>query len=404
MNNCRFSYCVILVLIIRGTLFLSGYSQENGKLHGTMTGASTINSEFPPPPAGYDLYRFDIAHGNVTTKTYHSTTVGVDRQTLVYTPPGYSEEKKYNVLYLLHGIGGDEREWYNNAKPHFILDNLYDDGKLEPMIIILPNGRAMENDDPVGDIFAPDKIKAFETFEFDLLNDLIPFIDSTYSVLTGRENRAIAGLSMGGGQALNFGLAHLDTFAWVGAFSAAPNTKEPAELVPNPSATASRLLRLWISCGTEDDLLYISQQTHNYLEQYNVPHIYNLVEGAGHDWTVWKYGLYNFSQLIFKQATIIVEKKETVTIYDLTQNYPNPFNPATQITYSVPQNGYIILKVFNLLGREVATLFEGNRRPGNYETTFDGSKLASGVYLCRMIAYFNGARIFTKTKRLLLIK
>ena len=89
---------------------------------------------------------------------------------------------------------------------------------------------------------------------------------------------------------------------------------------------------------------------------------------------------------------------------NLYQNYPNPFNPATQITYSVPQNGYIILKVFNLLGREVATLFEGNRRPGNYETTFDGSKLASGVYLCRMIVYFNGARIFTKTKRLLLIK
>lgn len=386
MSIWRFSFRIILILIFWGTLFSNGYSQKG--------------NEFPPPPAGYDSYRSNIAHGRITTATYHSTTVGVDRQTLVYTPPGYSEDKKYNVLYLLHGIGGDEREWYNNGSPHIILDNLYADQKLEPMIVVLPNGRAMVNDDPVGDIFAPDKVKAFETFEFDLLNDLIPFIDSNYPVLTGRENRAVAGLSMGGGQALNFGLAHLDTFAWVGAFSAAPNTKAPTELVPNPSATANSILKLWISCGTNDGLLFISQRTHDYLEQHNMPHIYNLVDGAAHEWKVWKYGLYHFSQLIFKQTATAVEKREIVTAYDLAQNYPNPFNPVTNISYQLAKGGYVTLKIYNLLGHDIATLVNEYKPQGKYDIKFDASNLASGVYFYSLATNTG----FMQTKKLLLLK
>jgi len=382
-----------------GTLFSNSYSKEKNELHKTITAASDDSSEFPPPPPGYDTYRSNIAHGTITTATYHSTTVGVNRQTLVYTPPGYSEDKKYNVLYLLHGIGGDEREWYNNGKPHVILDNLYADQKLEPMIVVLPNGRAMPNDDPVGDIFDPVKVKAFETFEFDLMNDLIPFIDSNYSVMTGKENRAIAGLSMGGGQSLNFGLAHLDTFAWVGAFSAAPNTKAPAVLFPNPSATADSLSQLWISCGTNDGLLFISQQTHDYLEQHNVPHIYNLVEGAGHDWTVWKYGLYHFSQLIFKQTSTAVEKKVTAEAFNLSQNYPNPFNPVTKINFAVPEISFVTLKVYNVLGKEIAALVNEEKPVGKYEIEFDGSNLASGVYIYKI-----QAGNFSNTKKFILTK
>jgi len=379
-----FSFRTILVLIFWGTLFSNAYSQGN---------------EFPPPPAGYDSYRSTIAHGKITTATYHSTTVGVDRQTLIYTPPGYSEDMKYNVLYLLHGIGGDEREWYNNGRPNTILDNLYADQKLEPMIVVLPNGRAMVNDDPVGDLYDPEKVRAFETFEFDLLNDLIPFIDSNYSVLTGRENRAIAGLSMGGGQALNFGLAHLGTFAWVGAFSAAPNTKAPAQLVPNPAATADSIRQLWISCGTNDGLLFISQRTHDYLVQYNVPHIYNLVQGAGHDWTVWKYGLYHFSQLIFKQTTTAVGKIELVSTYDLAQNFPNPFNPVTNISYQLTKSGYVTLKIYSLLGREIATLVSEYKPHGRYDIKFDGSDLASGVYVYALRV--NG---FSSFRKLMVLK
>jgi enterochelin esterase-like enzyme len=392
MSTCKFSFRIILVLIILGTFCSDGYSQEDS---------------FPPPPSGFDFYRGGIARGTITTATYYSTTVGVDRQTLIYTPPNYSEDKKYNVLYLLHGIGGDEREWYSYGSPQNILDNLYDDQKLEQMIVVFPNGRAMVNDDAGGDIFDPEKVEAFETFEFDLLNDLIPFIDSNYPVLTGRENRALAGLSMGGGQSLNFGLAHLDTFAYVGAFSAAPNTKPPAQLVPNPAATADSILQLWISCGTNDGLLFISQQTHDYLEQNNVPHIYNLVEGADHEWKVWKYGLYHFSQLIFKQTATDVKKKGIIKAYNLSQNYPNPFNPVTKINYTLPLEGFVTIKVYNLLGEEVATLVNEEKLMGKYEIKFNGSNLTSGVYIYKMsVSAWPGGqgRVFSDTKKFILMK
>ena len=395
----KFYIGFILVIVTLGILFSKGYSQDNNRLNEIVTTALSDSSEFPPPPAGYDSYRSNIPHGKVTVATYPSTTVGVDRKTLIYTPPDYSTDKKYNVLYLLHGIGGDEYEWYNNGSPHIILDNLYADQKLEQMIVILPNGRAMVNDDPVGDIFAPDKVKAFETFEFDLLNDLIPFIDSHYPVLTGRENRAIAGLSMGGGQSLNFGLAHLDTFAGIGSFSAAPNTKAPTSLIPNPSAVADSILRLWISCGTSDGLLFISQQTHDYLVQHNIPHIYSLVEGAVHEWKVWKYGLYHFSQLIFKQGATDVNERKVVATYHLEQNYPNPFNPATTINYSIPTNEKVIVKLYDILGRQISELVNEFQMAGNHSVKFNAKNLPSGMYIYRM-----NAGSFSDTKKFILMK
>jgi pimeloyl-ACP methyl ester carboxylesterase len=181
----------------------------------------------------------------------------------VYTPPGYSPQKKYPVLYLLHGIGGDETEWERFAKPGLLLDNLLADGKAAPMIIVMPNGRAQKNDRAEGNVFA--SAPAFAAFEKDLLEDLIPFMESHYSVQGNREHRAIAGLSMGGGQSLNFGLAHLDTFAWVGGFSSAPNTKPPAELLPDPAAAKAKLKLLYLSCGNKDGLIRISQGVHGYL-------------------------------------------------------------------------------------------------------------------------------------------
>ncbi|MCM3629857.1 alpha/beta hydrolase-fold protein [Paenibacillus glycanilyticus] len=249
-------------------------------------------------PKGYDQYRNDIPHGAMKTVEYVSGTVGSLRKCMIYTPPGYTNEQKYNVLYLLHGIGGDESEWFKHGDPQVILDNLYAENKLSPMIVVLPNGRAMINDRAEGDIFAPDKIKAFETFESDLLHDLIPCIESSYPVLTGSENRALAGLSMGGGQSLNMGFNHPEFFAWIGAFSAAPNTREPEQLVPYPDR-AAKLRLLWLSCGMDDELKHVSDRTHAYLDQADIPHLWH-EESGGHDWPVWKNDLYHFSQLIFQ--------------------------------------------------------------------------------------------------------
>jgi enterochelin esterase-like enzyme len=252
---------------------------------------------------GFDVLRADIVHGKIDTVSYPSKTVGVKRRTLIYTPPGFSKKNKYPVLYLLHGIGGDEKEWLKNGNPQIILDNLYAQKKVEPMIVVLPNGRAMKDDRAGGNIFDSARVQAFTTFEKDLLNDLIPFIEKEYPVYKDREHRAVAGLSMGGGQSLNFGLGNLDKFAWVGGFSSAPNTKTPEALIPDPAKAKAQLKLLWISCGADDGLISFSQRTHEYLKAKGVPHIY-YVEPGPHDFNVWKNDLYMFSQLVFKPLDI----------------------------------------------------------------------------------------------------
>ena len=262
-------------------------------------------------PKGFDQLKPEIAHGKIDTISYASKTVGTTRKALVYTTPGFSKDKKYPVLYLLHGIGGDEKEWLNGGTPQIILDNLFAEGKIKPMIVVLPNGRAMKDDRATGNIMAPDKVQAFATFERDLLDDLIPFIEKTYPALTDRENRAIAGLSMGGGQSLNFGLGNLDKFAWVGGFSSAPNTKMPEVLVPNPEETKKKLKLLWISCGDKDGLITYGKRLHEYLLEKKVPHVYYL-EPGGHDFKVWKNGLYMLSQFLFKPVDVSSLSKYTV--------------------------------------------------------------------------------------------
>lgn len=240
--------------------------------------------------------REEIPRGELKIVEYDSRTVGTTRQMNVYTPPGYSKDKKYPVLYLLHGIGGDETEWQRFAAPDKLLDNLIQDGKAVPMIVVMPNGRAQKNDRAGGDAFA--SAPAFAVFERDLLDDVIPAIESRFSVQADREHRALAGLSMGGGQSLNFGLAHLDTFAWIGGFSSAPNTKAPEELVPDPAKTREQLKLLWLSCGNKDGLIRISQGMQRYLKKNDVPHIWN-VDANGHDPTHWRNNLYHFAQLLF---------------------------------------------------------------------------------------------------------
>jgi enterochelin esterase-like enzyme len=277
-------------------------------------------------PKGFDQVRMGIAKGKLDTIKYQSKTVGTTRKALVYTPPGFNKKIKYPVLYLLHGIGGDEKEWLNGGKPQVILDNLYAEGKIQPMIVVMPNGRAMKDDRAVGNVFDKEKVDAFATFEKDLLNDLIPFVEKTYQTLTDRENRAIAGLSMGGGQSLNFGLGNLDKFAWVGGFSSAPNTKVPQELVPNPEDAKKKLKLLWISCGDSDGLLSFSKRTHDYLYQNDVPHIYYL-ESGGHDFKVWKNGLYMYSQFLFKPVDVASFTKYTVLGTPASTNIRNAQYP-----------------------------------------------------------------------------
>ena len=252
---------------------------------------------FPEPADEIVAVREGIARGQLEMIEYDSKTVGTRRKMNVYTPPGYSKDKTYPVLYLLHGIGGDETEWQRFATPNVLLDNLIADGKATPMIVVMPNGRAQADDRAVGNGMA--SAPAFAVFERDLLDDVIPAIEARYSAASDRERRALAGLSMGGGQTLNFGLAHLDRFAWIGAFSSAPNTKAPAELIPDPAAVTRQLKLFYLSCGNKDGLFGISQGVHAYLKERNVPHIWN-VDGHAHDPTHWRNNLYHFAQRLFR--------------------------------------------------------------------------------------------------------
>ena len=254
---------------------------------------------FADPPNSIVEKRDGITRGKLEMIDYESKTVGTTRKMNVYTPPGYSGDKKYPVLYLLHGIGGDETEWQRFTTPDVLFDNLIADAKATPMIVVMPNGRAQKNDRAEGNVFA--SAPAFEKFERDLLDDVIPTIESRYAVLTDREHRALAGLSMGGGQSLNFGLKHLDTFAWLGGFSSAPNTKAPEELVPKPAKTKDQLKLLWLSCGNKDGLIRVSQRMQRYLKEHEVAHVWN-VDSHGHDATHWRNNLYYFAQHVFRET------------------------------------------------------------------------------------------------------
>ena len=249
------------------------------------------------PPKGFDVRRDGIARGKVETIEYDSKTVGIKRKAVVYTPPGYSADTRYPVLYLLHGIGDTETGWTEKGAAHVILDNLLADKKVVPMVVVMPNGRAAK--DLTERSPWKDQIPAFAAFENDLLKDLIPHVEKTYSVKTDREHRALAGLSMGGGQTLNFGLKHLDTFAWLGAFAPAPTTKPAKELIPDPAATTRQLKLLWLSCGDTDRILDVSQKFHAGLEELKVPHVWHLGKGA-HTWEVWKADLYLLAPRLFR--------------------------------------------------------------------------------------------------------
>ena len=280
---------------------MAAYAQEPNIPRG-MFGGQPIDvkfNEYKAAPQGYDQEREGIAKGTVKLIEYQSESVGTTRKANVYLPPKYNpKKKKYSVLYLLHGIGGDEWEWVNDGGvPNIIMDNLYADKKVADMIVVMPNGRAQKDDSRAGGFgSAP----AFGEFDKDLIGSLIPYIEKNFSVYTDRDHRAIAGLSMGGGQSLNFGLGHMDVFAYVGGFSSAPNTMRAAQLIPDVDKVKKENKLLWMVCGGADGLMNNSAQLKAFCDEKGIPcTLINYPEGQ-HNFVVRKYGLYNFAQLIFK--------------------------------------------------------------------------------------------------------
>jgi enterochelin esterase-like enzyme len=247
-------------------------------------------------PADYIQVRPDIPKGRLESITYNSQSIGVDRKAVVYLPPNYDPNQKYPVLYLMHGIGGNETHWTTLCAANKVLDNLVADKKAVPMIIVMPNGRASAQP-PSSNIMAD--FNYYADFEKDLLQDLMPYIESRYSVKADRDHRAIAGLSMGGGQGLNFGINNIDKFAWVGGFSSAPNLQQPSALIPKIQQAKDRLSLLWIGCGDKDNLITGSWNLHKGLVDAKIDHVWYLDSGV-HEVPVWNNNLYLMAQMLFK--------------------------------------------------------------------------------------------------------
>ena len=257
------------------------------------------------PPSGFETKINGILHGLVSsTITYPSTVAGNQGTVKVYTPPDYSTGKKYCVLYLLHGMGGSENDWTigqvggsGGGNANWIADNLIAAGKIKSsFIIVMPKNNIGITD--LKNINMPDAIKSYEQWTPDFLTELIPFIESHYSVYTDRAHRALAGLSMGGGLVYNIGLTHLDLFAYIGSFSAAPNTYNDSQLFPDGGIKARQELKLLFhSYGINDNLLWNGLHVHNFCDSHGIKNSWWLIKDAGHDLAVWRASLWNFLQM-----------------------------------------------------------------------------------------------------------
>jgi enterochelin esterase-like enzyme len=320
-------------------------------------------AKLPHAPKGFDVRRDNIERGKVETVEYDSKAAGGRRKLVVYTPPGYSKEHKYPVLYLLHGAGGNESHWTRAGSAHVILDNLHADRKLVPMIVVMPNGSLGGTKGPFGfgsgavlaralveraDADKDGKVtldelvaaarklfkeidkdnkgaldekqiadginglvrgrgfgfptggpKIGSAFQDDLLKSIIPYVESHYSVRTGPEHRALAGLSMGGGQSLTIGLTHLDTFAWIGGFSSALFGRT-AGLIKDSAEAGKKLRLLWLSCGDSDRLMDASKTFHTALQEKMIPHVWH-IDSGGHTFPVWRNDLFLLSQMLFRE-------------------------------------------------------------------------------------------------------
>jgi enterochelin esterase-like enzyme len=238
-----------------------------------------------------------VPHGTIHVNFYDSQNLKTPRMFYVYTPPGYETGSgKYPVLYLLHGNGQIEASWTWTGQANVMIDNLIADGKVRPMIVVMPYGHVPREMKP-GNTAAPGADA--QAIEKELMTGVRPLVESKYRVLTDREHRAIAGLSMGAGQSLSIGLHNLDSFAYVGAFSGGGNRAEWEKM--DPAVLNQKLKVLWLGCGREDKTVSFSsiQSFSDMLTERKVKHTFN-PSGGGHSWPNWQVYLSKFAPLLFQ--------------------------------------------------------------------------------------------------------
>ncbi len=255
-------------------------------------------------PMFYDMR--SVPHGAVEQRWYESKSIQAVRRVFIYTPPNYGRSsERYPVLYLFHGAGGDESGWTESGRAHLILDNLIAEGTLKPLLVVMPYGYAYPPASPLAS--GDDAMRRQrDLFSRDLREDLIPFVQASYRVHADREHRAIAGLSLGGGQALGIGLSHVDLFSRVAAFSPALGAVTSPQaggldfkaLIADSKQVNDRLALLWVGCGTADTLFNSNQEFAGLLQSSGIRHTFHVTDGA-HTWQVWRRYLHHVAPLLF---------------------------------------------------------------------------------------------------------
>jgi enterochelin esterase family protein len=316
-------------------LVVDGASINDPSNRQAQTSFTGFQSMFMVPGPEPWLPAPGIPRGAITRHAFHSAVADDDRDFFVYTPAGYDARRAqpYPVLYLLHGLGDDAERWLSGGgAANNILDNLIAQGKAVPMIVVTPLGYGTSTG-PTGGR-RPENITGYTKI---LLEEVMPTVDKAYNVSRNRQQRAIAGLSMGGAESLYVGLTHLDKFAWIGAFSSAPMLWPPAAAAanpPRPSATGapapegrgggrgaapamdpvafaqtfpaldakanSQIRMLWIVCGTADSLIGVNRQFKDWLRSKNVQFTEQEVPDIGHVWPLWRQNLTDIVPKLFR--------------------------------------------------------------------------------------------------------
>jgi enterochelin esterase family protein len=272
-------------------------------------GTGRMSSAIDIPEAGADFYSVkDVPHGDIRNRVYFSKTTGTWRRINIYTPPGYdrNQSAKYPVLYIQHGGGEDERGWAVQGKTDLILDNLIAEGKAKPMIVVIANGNVSRPGSSAGGY----NNEAMAVFREELAGSIIPFIEAEYRVKADAQNRAISGLSMGGGQAFYTGLQNTNLFANIGVFSTglfggiSQQSAFDAEatipgLLTNPASFNSKLKVFYISVGEQDPRIEPTKKLIQTFRDKGLKVHFSTFPGA-HEWQVWRKSLHDFAQLLFK--------------------------------------------------------------------------------------------------------
>jgi enterochelin esterase-like enzyme len=314
-------------MVVDGTTINDPVNRQVQTSFGSAQSLMVVPGQQPwlPAPA--------VPRGAIARHAFHSAVANDDREFFVYTPPGYEAKRSrpYPVLYLLHGLGDDAGRWMNGGAANVILDNLIAQGKAVPMLVVTTLGYGVSNG-PAG-AMAPESITGYTK---SLLTEVMPVVEKSYNASRNREERAIAGLSMGGAETLFTALNNLDKFAWIGSFSGAFVMWPGATPPPVPAATGaaptadpaggrgrgavrtidvsvfdrnfpaldakanSQIRLLWITCGTADSLIGVNRQFKDWLKSKNVQFTEEEAPEVGHVWPYWRKNLTEFAQKAFQ--------------------------------------------------------------------------------------------------------